>query len=77
MNVCNEGGSIVIFPDEWSSRNEPQHQITHPNDPAWLDYCRAREFAERSAAKQATCVHARRVHQQLAQAYAKALRTRA
>jgi hypothetical protein len=34
------------------------------------DYCRARERAERAAAKGACSIEARRVHQELAQAYA-------
>ena len=39
-----------------------------------LDYFRRRERAERAAAKQAASEAARRIHQELAQGYAKRLR---
>ena len=41
------------------------------------DYLRRREKAERAAAKQASSPSARRIHQDLAQAYAGLVRTRA
>ena len=41
--------------------------------PDAANYYRARERAERAAAKNATSIAARRVHQQLAEAYAKLL----
>lgn len=40
------------------------------------EYYRARERAERAAAKEAACPEARRAHQELAQAYARLLETR-
>ena len=40
------------------------------------DYYRARERAERAAAKEAACPEARRAHQELAQAYARLVDTR-
>jgi hypothetical protein len=36
----------------------------------WIDQCRARDFAERAAAKRASSIDERRMHQELAQAYA-------
>ena len=73
MNISNEGGSIVPFTSPWPSRNEPEAHA-NPQDPDWLDYCRAREFAERAAAKDACSMEARRAHQEMAQAYADAVR---
>ena len=66
MNISHEGSSIIAFRDSWPSRLEPQSEPLEPGDP---DYCRARELAERAAAKRAGSVEARRVHQELAQAY--------
>jgi hypothetical protein len=40
------------------------------NSTAWIDQCRARELAERAAAKRASSIADRRMHQELAQAYA-------
>lgn len=81
MNVCNEGGSIIIFRDEWATKNNPETrgpetQRHGPADTEWADYCRARERAERAAAKRASSIRARRVHQELAQAYASVTRRR-
>jgi hypothetical protein len=42
--------------------------MTQPNS---AEYYRTRERAERAAAKNATSVAARRVHQELAEAYAR------
>jgi hypothetical protein len=70
VNICNEGGSIVAFRDSWP-RNEAESEPQEPDDPEWLDYCRARELAERRAAKNTPSAEARGVHQQLAQAYAR------
>ena len=39
------------------------------------EYYRARERAERTAAKNASCPEARRAHQELAQAYARLIDT--
>jgi hypothetical protein len=70
MNVCHEGGTIVAFPDDWTARNEGDPDLRERSGPEWIDYCRARERAERAAAKRAASIDARRVHQELAQAYA-------
>ena len=43
-------------------------------DPNSVDYLRKRERAERAAAKKAASNDARRIHQELAQSYAKLLR---
>lgn len=43
--------------------------MTTLGDPS--EYYRARERAERAAAKAAACPEARRIHQELAQAYAR------
>lgn len=75
MNISHDGGSIVRCTTPWASRNEPDPAIDR-RDPAWLDYCRAREIAERAAAKKASSEVARRVHQELAQAYAAAVEKR-
>jgi len=67
MNVCNEGGPIVVFREPPESRLAPDEQR-----PALrVDDIRRREFAERAAAKQATSNRARAAHQELAQAYAR------
>jgi hypothetical protein len=71
VNISNEGGSIVAFRDPWPTRNEAESEPQKIDDPEWLDYCRARELAERGAAKNARSAEARGVHQQLAQAYAR------
>ena len=69
MNVSNEPCPIVIFRAPWAARAEDQ------TAPQISDvYCRARERAERAAAKRAGSVKARRVHQELAQAYARLTR---
>jgi hypothetical protein len=75
MNVCNEDDSLVIFRDEWATKNNPESQTESGAARAdWADYCRARELAERAAAKRACSIRARRVHQELAQAYASVIR---
>ena len=77
MNVCDESGSLIIFRDEWATKNNPEPQSHSPAaDAEWADYCRARERAERAAAKRASSIKARRVHQELAQAYASVIRRR-
>jgi hypothetical protein len=66
LNVSNESSSLIIFRAPWTARPEAE------DAPAVsADYCRAREMAERAAAKRASSVKARRVHQELAQAYAR------
>jgi hypothetical protein len=71
MNVCHGDGPFVIFGDSWPTGNDPQSAARKAADPEWLDYCRAREFTERSAAMKAVSNEARRIHQELAQAYAR------
>lgn len=68
MNISHEGGSIISFASPWRSRNEGELERGR-RGPGWLDYCRAREFAER-AAKGASSMEARRAHQEMAQAFA-------
>jgi hypothetical protein len=70
VNVCKEGGSIIAFSDGWGTGKVTGSEAPRPGDDEWLDYCRRREGAERLAAKAASSATARRVHQQLAQAYA-------
>lgn len=67
MNICNEGGPVIAFRDAWGLAADRDIQSADPPD---ADYCRARERAERAAAKTAQSIEARRVHQELAQAYA-------
>jgi hypothetical protein len=69
MNVCNDGGSIVTFND---TRGLNEGLLEPQTDEQWVDYCRSLEMAERAAAKRASSATARRVHQELAQAYARA-----
>ena len=76
MNVECGTSSIVIFADDWASRNTPEPAFAIRADAEWLDYCRARELAERKAAKSARSLQARRVHQELAQAYMQLRATR-
>ena len=69
MNVCHEGGPIVTFRDAWRAEDEARLAPAAGDEPS-RQYCRSREAAERAAAKSASSVHARRVHQELAEAYA-------
>jgi hypothetical protein len=70
VNISTDDGPVVVFRDSWASGpNEPDPPETRANR-GWADYCRAREKAERAAAKCASSLAARRVHQELAQAYA-------
>jgi hypothetical protein len=71
MNVERDGGGFIVFRDSWP---EEQPVSAPPADGAWADHLRARELAERAAAKNATCARAREVHQQLAQAYSRIIR---
>jgi len=73
VNICHDGGSLFAFTDPWPSRNEPQSVSPERPDP---DHCRARERAERAAAKHAASAEARRAHQELALAYARLARAR-
>jgi len=69
VNIEHGASSIVTFSDDWASRNVPEAKPAIRKDADWLDYCHARELAERAAAKSAGSIEARRVHQELAQAY--------
>jgi len=71
MNVCNENSSIMIFRELPQSRPGSDLKARAAADREWLDHCRSRELAERTAAKRATCRRAREIHQELAQAYAR------
>jgi hypothetical protein len=73
VNVCNEGGPILVFREPPESRRalkETKAQM----DSAYLDHIRNREFSERAAAKRASSPAARQVHQELAQAYARMIK---
>ena len=74
MNVCNAGGSIIPFGDPSPFCKEEEPRDGEATDGEWLDYCRTRERHERAAAKSAGSSHARRVHQELAIAYASLIR---
>lgn len=64
--------SMVFFHDRPGSRDEasPAENLLEES----LDYLRARERAERAAAKSALTAKARHVHQELAQCYARKIR---
>jgi len=66
LNVEVGGGSLIIFraPRSTGDVEESAPAVSQ-------DYCRARELAERAAAKDATCTRAREIHQELAQAFAR------
>jgi hypothetical protein len=68
LNVSHDPSSLIIF------RAPGAHDEEAPASPAAEDYCRVRERAERAAATRAGSIEARRVHQELAQAYARATR---
>lgn len=65
MNIDNESRSIMTF------RAVDEGKAPPPNPGDDTQFHQARERAERRAAKQATCVEARRIHQELAQAHAR------
>jgi len=70
MTMIETGGRIIDF-------REPPRPIEESEDrepPLCKDYCRVREQTERAAAKSAASLTARRIHQELAQMYAAALR---
>lgn len=73
MNVPIDQAGMLVFRD-----NVRQRGIAGgPNDrcaEVSADYCRKRERAERAAAKRATSLSARSVHQELAQHYARRAR---
>jgi hypothetical protein len=65
VNIDKDCGPVVVFRD--IGPDEPVQPAG--GDPEWIEHIRARERAERSAAKKATSEQARGVHQELAQAY--------
>ena len=71
MNVCNDGSSILVFKEPPDSNLASGIGAGGAEDPRRLDHWRSREFAERAAAKRATCSRAREIHQELAQFYAR------
>lgn len=71
MNISHEGSSIFIFRDSGPPRKQQESESVGCFDAGWLDHCRARELAERAAAKKASSMEARGIHQELAQAYAR------
>jgi hypothetical protein len=71
VNICNDGGSVVTFTDPRLPKDEEFFEAPRYATAEWLDYCRTREADERAAAKKAASIEARRVHQELAQAYAR------
>jgi hypothetical protein len=74
VNISNEGGPIVAFRDLWPERADCAAAAQPRCDREWLNYCRARESAERAAAQNAPCPQARHVHRELARAYARLIR---
>ncbi len=70
MNVDDDAGGFIIFRAGPFRADEPEPGASAE----WIEHCRSREFAERAAAKRATCSEARKIHQQLAQAYARMIR---
>jgi hypothetical protein len=75
LNNLNDSTSLVIFREDWAARNNPDTPASKSvGDLEWVEHCRVREFAERAAAKHAGSDAARRVHQELAQAYARMIR---
>jgi hypothetical protein len=76
VNISNEGGPVLAFQDSWRAE-DPDDPVTTPLlNGEWLAYCREREAQERTAAKNAHSIEARRVHQELAQGYARFVRAR-
>ena len=69
MNIEHGSGPIMAFTD----RAGPDDAVAPPSKDA-VEYCRKRERAERAAAKKSPSVLARRVHQELAEAYAQMTR---
>jgi len=62
--------SFVIFRDQPGSEDVEREAATPARDHS-IEFFRARELAERAAAKRATSLRARWVHQELAQHYAR------
>jgi hypothetical protein len=68
MAMIENAGRITVFRDPPSSAAEDKGPLS-------ADFCRDLERRERAAAKAASSLQARRVHQELAQTYAAALRS--
>jgi len=69
LNVEHGKSSFTVFREPSIARDEPAQPISR-------DHCRARERAERAAAKCASSIEARRIHQEMAQAYARLAQAR-
>ena len=66
--------SLVVFRSSTNGLDEPSTDESGSALAPSVDYLRARERAERAAAKRARSLAARHVHQELAQHYAKLVR---
>jgi hypothetical protein len=71
MTMVEGPTGFVIFREPWSAGGDPEPEPAIHSSDVSADYCRARELAERAAAKRATSARARSVHQELAQHYAR------
>jgi hypothetical protein len=71
VNICNEGGPVLAFADSPGADGEDEPRPPRLSAAEWSAYCRTREAQERAAAKKAQSTEARRVHQELAQGYAR------
>ena len=65
---------LVVFRSSTNGLNGPSVEEAGPAPEPSLEYLRARERAERAAAKRAQSLAARHVHQELAQHYAELVR---
>ena len=73
--MMNDLSGLVVFKNAANGEHgfaPADHEAALENGP--VDYLRARERAERAAAKRAQSLAARQVHQELAQQYAQLLR---
>lgn len=67
-------GGMIVFRTPASAANDTGAEAHEPALQWPADYLRARERAERAAAKRAESLAARHAHQELAQHYAELLR---
>lgn len=71
MTMIEGPTGFLIFREPWGVARNTDREPAASASEGSADYYRAREAAERAAAKRATCVKARSVHQELAQYYAR------
>jgi len=71
MTMVEGPTGFVIFRDCRGAVEDSEPEPAILPDDLSADFCRARELAERAAAKRATSARARSVHQELAQHYAR------